>query len=63
LSGGTDFYGVIYAPTRNFKRSGGSEYYGMIIANSLDLSGGGGLHFDSTLSNLSGTAPTPRLVN
>lgn len=63
MSGGSQFYGVVYGPTTPFVRSSGSaDFFGMIVAASLDLSGGGGLHYDESLSNLSGATPTPRLV-
>ena len=62
MSGGSDFYGVVYAPTAAITRSGGSDLYGMVVGASLDLSGGSGLHYDQSLASLVGAQPRAQLV-
>ena len=62
MSGGSDFYGVVYAPTAAITRSGGSDLYGMVVGASLDLSGGSGLHYDQSLASLVGAQPSAQLV-
>lgn len=59
ISGSSEFYGVVYAPTAKVERSGSSDYYGMIVGKELVLSGSGGIHADESLSFLqSGAAHT-----
>lgn len=63
LSGSSQFYGVIYAPTANITRSGGSsDFFGMMVGASLDLSGGGGCHYDQALASLTGAQQGAQLV-
>jgi hypothetical protein len=63
LSGGTHFYGVVYAPTCDITRSGSSDFYGMLVGKTLTLSGGGGCHYDESLGSSFGTGPKfPQLV-
>ncbi len=62
LSGGSDFYGVVYAPTANIQRSGGGDLYGMAVGASLNVSGGSGLHYDQSLSSLFGAQQSGQLV-
>jgi hypothetical protein len=49
ISGGSEFYGIVYAPTAKVERSGDSDYFGSIVAKQLVLSGSGGLHGDESL--------------
>lgn len=48
-SGGSDFYGTIYAPDANISISGGSSIFGAIVGNNVTLSGTGTFHFDENL--------------
>jgi Flp pilus assembly protein TadG len=49
ISGGSEIWGVIYAPTAKVVRSSDSSYYGSIVAGELVLSGSGGIHADDAL--------------
>jgi Flp pilus assembly protein TadG len=49
ISGGSEFYGIVYAPTAKVERSGDSDYFGSIVGRELVLSGSGGLHGDESL--------------
>jgi Flp pilus assembly protein TadG len=51
ISGDSEFYGAIYAPTTKVERSGSSDYFGSIVAGELVLSGSGGVHADLTLKD------------
>jgi Flp pilus assembly protein TadG len=62
LSGGGNFYGVIYAPTARITRSSTSDYYGMLIGREIVLSGSGGVHADESLGTLQGTTNRAVLV-
>lgn len=63
ISGGSDFYGVVYAPTSKVVRSSGSNHvYGSLIGLELTLSGGGGAHADTALGLLDGTRGKVKLV-
>jgi Flp pilus assembly protein TadG len=64
ISGGSDFYGVVYAPSSKVVRSSGSSnVYGSLIGKELTLSGGGGAHADTALGLLDGTSGNVTLVN
>jgi hypothetical protein len=52
MSNGSQFYGVIYAPTSAITRSGGSDFFGMMVGNTLTLGNGSGLHYDTALNSL-----------
>ena len=57
LSGGSDLYAEIYAPTADITQSGGSSsFYGSMVGASLTLTGGGGLHADKSLGGSSNGA-------
>ncbi len=57
LSGGSDLYAEVYAPTADITQSGGSSsFYGSMIGKSLTLSGGGGLHADKAIGGASNGA-------
>ena len=61
LSGATQTYATIYAPTADITRSGGgSDFFGSMVGKSLTLSGGGGLHYDTSLGG--GGSSTVQLV-
>jgi type II secretory pathway pseudopilin PulG len=49
ISGGSHFYGVVYAPDSEFVSNGGTHFYGAIIGDSIKANGNGGLHFDQSL--------------
>ena len=55
LSGATQTFATVYAPTADITRSGGnSDFFGMMVGKSLTLSGGGGCHFDQALDSMLG---------
>ena len=63
LSGGTQMYGVVYAPTADITRSGGqSDFFGMMVGKSLTLSGGGGLHADTAITGVGSSTKKASLV-
>lgn len=63
LSGSSQWYGVVYAPTADITRSGGSsDFFGMAVGKSLTLSGGGGCHYDESLGGLTGAQSGAQLV-
>ena len=63
ISGGSDFYGAVYAPASKVVRSSGSNnVYGSLIGKELTLSGGGGAHADTAISGLDGTSGKVSLV-
>jgi Flp pilus assembly protein TadG len=63
LSGGSQWYGVVYAPTADIVRSSGSaDFYGMAVGKTLTLSGGGGCHYDEALDYLTGHTTGAQLV-
>lgn len=49
ISGSSEFYGVVYAPTADVTRSGSADYFGAMVAGKLTLSGSGGIHADDAL--------------
>lgn len=64
ISGGSDFYGAVYAPSSKVVRSSGSNHvYGSLIGKELTLSGGGGAHADTAIGLLDGTTGSVKLVN
>ncbi len=63
ISGGSHFYGAVYAPASKIVRSSGSGHvFGSLIGKELTMSGGGGGHADESLGLLEGTAGTVTLV-
>ncbi len=63
ISGGSHFYGVIYAPSSKVVRSSGSGHvFGAAIGKELTLTGGGGAHADTALGLLDGTQGKVSLV-
>lgn len=63
LSGASQWYGVVYAPTADVTRSGGSsDFFGMAVGKTLSLSGGGGCHYDESLDALLGAQTGAQLV-
>ncbi len=64
ISGGSDFYGVIYGPSALVDRSSDADFYGAIIAGQLVMSGSGGIHADQSLDSqmLGGGVPRSKLV-
>lgn len=51
ISGGTDAYWAIYAPTRDVTVSGSADIYGAIVANTVTSGGGSAIHYDQALNN------------
>lgn len=49
-SGGSNFYGTIYAPECSISTSGNSSIFGAIVGNTVTLTGTGALHYDESLS-------------
>jgi Flp pilus assembly protein TadG len=62
ISGDSEFYGAVYAPSSKVERSGGSGYFGMIAGVELVLSGDGGIHADLSLDILDGSDGKVSLV-
>ncbi len=50
-SGGSDFYGAIFAPGATVTVTGTAGVYGSIIADDVELSGTNSFHFDENLKN------------
>lgn len=48
-SGGSNFYGTIYAPECDVGTSGNSNFFGAIVGGTVQLSGTGALHYDESL--------------
>jgi hypothetical protein len=49
-TGGSSFYGTIYAPTVSVATSGGADIFGAIVGNNINISGNGAFHYDESLS-------------
>lgn len=54
LSGGSDAYMTVYAPSTRVTLSGTSDFYGSIVANIVEVSGGSKLHYDVKLGATGG---------
>ncbi len=63
LSGKTDFYGAIYAPTTRLVIEGNAELFGTLVGSELVVVGDARLHADQSLGPLQGCLPFPRIVN
>lgn len=50
FTGGSEFYGTVYAPLSSVYMAGGADYFGAVIAEDVDLSGNMSFHYDSVLS-------------
>lgn len=48
-SGGSNFYGAIYAPECDIITGGNSSIFGALVGNNVTLSGTGALHYDESL--------------
>jgi hypothetical protein len=48
-AGGSDFYGVIYAPTVPVRVSGTADYYGAVVGKTLRIGTNAGIHFDEAI--------------
>lgn len=55
LTGGTSFYGLVYAPNGALTISGITNVYGSYIGDTMDMSGGGALHHDTSSSTSTST--------
>jgi Flp pilus assembly protein TadG len=62
ISGGSDFYGVLYAPTADITRTGNADFYGIAVGRTLTFSGSGGAHYDEAIGYLDGVSPVTQLV-
>ncbi|MBI3324847.1 MAG: hypothetical protein HYZ92_06165 [Candidatus Omnitrophica bacterium] len=56
LTGSTQFYGGLYAPTATIDISGNAEVFGSVIARRVDVSGSANVHYDEAMGTL--TQPT-----
>lgn len=63
LSGSTDFYGAVYAPTTQLIIYGSAELFGSLVGSNLVLIGDAKLHADQSLGPLQGCIPFPRILN
>ena len=52
LTGSTEFYGGIYAPTSEIKINGNAEIFGSVVAQQVNVSGDAKIHYDHALSQL-----------
>lgn len=50
FSGGSDFFGTVYAPFSSVAMSGNVNYYGAVVGKSVNLTGSLGFHYDEVLS-------------
>jgi hypothetical protein len=62
ISGNSDLYAAVYAPSAKVTRSGDSDFFGMVVGRELTLSGSGGIHADESLDFLLGTSNDVSLV-
>jgi Flp pilus assembly protein TadG len=62
ISGSSNFFGMVYAPTSDITRSADSHFYGLLVGKKLTLSGNGGLHADESITKFSGVRPRAYLV-
>jgi hypothetical protein len=53
LSGGSQFFGAVYAPNGALNISGIADLYGSFIGDTMNMTGGGALHHDGALSTMS----------
>jgi hypothetical protein len=49
FSGGSSYFGTVYAPNAPFTASGATNFYGAFVASSMTLSGGAYFHYDEAL--------------
>lgn len=63
LSGGSDMYATIYAPTTMAVVSGGGDLYGGVMANKVSFTGGSGVYYDEYLGTGNGNLVTDIKVN
>lgn len=52
MSGGSTFYGAVYAPQAIIDPSGGGDRYGAFVGKEVDCSGSGVYHYDEALAEL-----------
>lgn len=53
LAGGTQAVYGLYAPSADIKISGGTDIFGALVGKSVKVTGNTGIHFDTSLLNLS----------
>jgi phage baseplate assembly protein gpV len=51
ISGGSDAYFTVYAPTRDVTLSGTSPLFGAVVADTVTDSGGSMIHYDTSLNS------------
>jgi hypothetical protein len=59
ISGGSDLYADIQAPTSPINISGTSNFYGRLIGSSLNVSNGLSIHVDTSLPTVTGASTPP----
>jgi len=52
LTGNTEFYGGLYAPTATINISGNAEVFGSVVAKTVKVSGNAKVHYDEALGVL-----------
>ncbi len=50
VNGGTELFGVIYAPDSDVTFAGGAEFYGAVVGKTLTLTGNATAHYDESLN-------------
>jgi len=51
FSGGSTYFGTVYAPNAPFTASGATNFFGAFVASSMTLSGGAFFHYDEALGS------------
>lgn len=54
LTGTTQFYGGLYAPTATIKIDGNAQVFGSVVSKTVDAPGNVQIHYDEALSDLAG---------
>lgn len=52
LTGGSEFYGGIYAPLSSIKLSGNGTLYGAVVGEDVEITGNWELHYDESLKDI-----------
>jgi len=58
MSGGSTFYGAVYAPQATIDPSGGGDRYGAYVGKIADCTGSGVYHYDEALGAVGGGTPS-----
>jgi len=59
MSGGSSFYGAVYAPSAVIDPSGGGDRYGAYVGKEVDCTGSGVYHYDEALAGVLPGDTTP----